>query len=82
MPPDIFPVGRHAKPGSGGVSRLSVDGDQATEARIPRTHPYRYSTDEGIDVGIDNETPVTPAYRERHNRFTGTIRQVTVARKQ
>jgi hypothetical protein len=66
------------QPGSGGISRLSVDGAQVGEARIPRTMPFAYSGDEGVDVGTDNETPVTEDYKEGNNKFTGQIHQVTV----
>jgi hypothetical protein len=66
------------RPGSGGTSRLSVDGAPAVEARVPRTMPFLYSADEGVDVGTDNETPVTAEYPEGRNRFTGRIHQVTV----
>jgi len=66
------------KPGSGGISRLSVDGQQVGEVRVPRTMPFAYSADEGVDVGTDNETPVTEDYKERDNKFTGKINKVTV----
>lgn len=89
--PQVLPPGRHTivyeftpetpKPGSAAVSRLSVNGRQVAEARIPRTMPYAYSGDEGVDVGRDDETPVTEDYAERDNRFTGTIHKVTVALK-
>jgi len=65
-------------PGSGGASRLLVDGQPPGEARVPRTMPFLYSADEGVDVGTDNETPVTDEYREGDNEFTGRIRKVTV----
>jgi arylsulfatase len=65
-------------PGSGGVSRLSVNGQRVGEARIPRTMPFFYSGDEGVDVGTDNETPVTDEYKQGNNRFTGRIHKVTV----
>jgi arylsulfatase len=65
-------------PGSGGVSRLRVDGAPVAETRVPRTMPFFYSSDEGVDVGTDNETPVTEEYQEGRNRFTGTIHKVTV----
>ncbi|MGH9262444.1 MAG: arylsulfatase, partial [Acidimicrobiales bacterium] len=65
-------------PGSGGVSRLFVDGQRVGEARVPRTMPFMFSGDEGVDVGTDNETPVTEEYREGDNRFTGRIIKVTV----
>ena len=65
-------------PGSGGLSRLSVDGTMVGEIRVPRTMPFVYSADEGVDVGTDNETPVTEEYKEGDNKFTGKIRQVVV----
>ena len=65
-------------PGSGGVGRLVVDGQRVGEARIPRTMPFIYSGDEGVDVGTDNETPVTEDYAEGNNRFTGRIVKVTI----
>ena len=65
-------------PGSGGLSRLSVDGTMVGETRVPRTMPFVYSADEGVDVGMDNETPVTDEYKEGDNKFTGKIRQVVV----
>ena len=40
--------------------------------------PFVFSGDEGVDVGVDNETPVTEEYREGNNRFTGRIHKVTV----
>jgi arylsulfatase len=86
--PQPLAPGRHAvqydfvydggKPGSGGVSRLSVDGKQVGEVRVPRTMPFAYSGDEGVDVGIDNETPVTNDYKQGDNKFTGRIHKVIV----
>ncbi|MFO0689445.1 MAG: arylsulfatase [Myxococcota bacterium] len=66
-------------PGSGGTSRLAVDGQSVGEVRVPKTMPFAYSADEGVDVGVDNETPVTEDYRARDNRFTGRIEQVTIS---
>jgi hypothetical protein len=37
-----------------------------------------FSADEGVDVGTDNETPVTEDYKEGANRFTGKIVKVTI----
>jgi arylsulfatase len=89
--PQALAPGRHTvryefaydggKPGSGGTSRLSVDGTPVGEAQVPRTMPFVYSADEGVDVGTDNETPVTDEYKAGDNRFTGTIHKVTVAVK-
>ena len=89
--PQPLAAGRHTihyefvydggKPGSGGVSRLTVDGKPSGEARVPKTMPFAYSGDEGVDVGVDLETPVTEDYRQGANRFNGRILKVTVERK-
>jgi len=55
-----------------------VDGKPAGEVRVPRTMPFAFSGDEGADIGMDNETPVTEAYKEGDNKFTGRILKVTV----
>jgi arylsulfatase A-like enzyme len=69
------------KPGGGGQSILSVDGQKVAQGKIPKTQPYAYSADEGVDVGMDNETPVSNDYKERDNKFTGTIKKITVDAK-
>ena len=66
------------KRGAGGQSILSVDGQKVAQGKIPKTQPYAYSGDEGVDVGMDNETPVSSDYKERDNKFTGTIKKITV----
>src|SRR5947208_15756796 len=66
------------KPGAGGQSILYVDSQRDSVGKIPKTQPYAYSGDEGVDVGMDNETPVSNDYKERDNKFTGTIKKVTV----
>jgi arylsulfatase len=68
-------------PGSGGTGRLSVDGASVGEVKVKKMMPFIYSADEGVDVGIDNETPVTGAYRQGENGFTGRILKVTVEAK-
>jgi arylsulfatase A-like enzyme len=67
------------KPGSGGKCILYVDGAKVAEGQIPKCEPFIYSADEGIDVGMDNETNVSRDYKERENKFTGKIKKVTVA---
>ena len=49
------------------------------EAPVARMMPFVYSADEGADVGLDGETPVTEEYAEGNNRFTGRILSVTVS---
>lgn len=67
------------KPGAGGTSILYVDGQKVGEAKIPKTQPFAFSADEGVDVGMDGETNVSDDYKEGDNTFTGKIQQVTVA---
>lgn len=67
-----------AKAGSGGTATLSVDGEKVAEGKIPKTEPYGFSADEGINVGADHETPVSEDYKEGDNKFTGKIKKVTV----
>jgi arylsulfatase len=65
-------------PGSGGTGTIFVNGQQVAQGRIDKTTPFLFSADETADVGVDEATPVTEAYQERHNKFTGTIEKVTV----
>jgi arylsulfatase len=67
------------KPGSGGMSQLSVDGKKVGEARVEHTMPFFYG--EAVDVGRDDETPVTEDYKSWGNEFTGHIEKVTVETK-
>jgi arylsulfatase A-like enzyme len=70
------------KPGTGGKSILSVDGEKVAEGRIPKTQPFVFSGDEGADVGMDGETNVSKDYQPGPpSAFTGTIIQVTVEQK-
>jgi len=66
------------KPGAGGKCILYVDDVKVAEGQIPKTQPFLYSGDEGVDVGTDNETNVTSDYKEGDNKFTGKIKKVTV----
>jgi len=66
------------KPGSGGKSIIYLDGQKAGEGHIPKTQPFLYSADEGVDVGMDNETAVSDDYKQGNNKFTGKIKKITV----
>jgi arylsulfatase len=68
-----------AKPGIGGKSILRIDGQVVAEGHIPRTQPFAFSGDEGVDVGSDNETMVSDDYKPGATDFTGVIVKVTVA---
>jgi arylsulfatase A-like enzyme len=67
------------KPGTGGKSILSVDGQKVAEGQIPKTQPFAFSADEGADVGIDGETNVSNDYKPgAPSAFTGKIVKVTI----
>jgi arylsulfatase A-like enzyme len=66
------------KPGTGGKCILYVDGAKVAEGQIPKTQPFIFSADEGVDVGMDNETTVSNDYKMHENKFTGKIKRVTV----
>ncbi|GMU57044.1 MAG: arylsulfatase [Candidatus Xenobia bacterium] len=65
--------------GKGGTATLSVNGKKVAEGRIPKTNAYVFSLDEGADVGMDEDTPVSESYQAgSDSRFTGSIRSITV----
>jgi arylsulfatase len=70
-----------SKPGAGGTSILTIDGKKVAEGHIPKTQPFMFSADEGVDVGLDAETNVSPDYQQNNNTFTGRIVRVTVEQK-
>ena len=41
-----------------------------------------FSLDDAADVGLDEGTAVTKAYKERNNKFTGKIHKVTIELKE
>lgn len=49
--------------------------------RIDRTQCCVFSADEGADVGADNDTPVTEAYKVPF-KFSGKIDKVTIELKE
>ena len=66
-------------PGKGGMASLSVNGKKVAEGRIAKTIPNVISTDEGADVGEDDDSPVTEDYVAGiKSRFTGKIDKVTL----
>jgi|WetSurSiteA1Bulk_404760.scaffolds.fasta_scaffold00203_5 arylsulfatase A-like enzyme len=68
--------------GKGGLASISVDGQQVVQGRIEQTQALTFGLDGTADVGTDEGTPVTEAYKEGDNRFTGTIGKVTIALKE
>jgi arylsulfatase len=65
--------------GKGGTATLSVNGTKVAEGRVDRTNAFLFSTDEGADVGMDEDTAVAEAHPAGlGSRFTGRIDRVTV----
>jgi arylsulfatase len=63
--------------GKGGMGTLFVNGKKVASARIDQTQCCAFSGDEGADVGSDEGTPVTEAYKVPF-KFTGKIDKVTI----
>lgn len=64
--------------GTAGTLTLYVDGKSAGSGRLGRTVAGWLSHTEGLDIGLDRITAVSPAYTVPGSAFTGTLRQVTV----
>jgi len=67
--------------GKGGTGTLYVNGQNVATGRIDRTQCCAFSADEGADVGADEGTPVTDAYKVPF-KFTGKIAKVTIDLKE
>lgn len=63
--------------GKGGMGTLFVNGKKVASGRIDQTQCCAFSGDEGADVGADEGTPVTEAYKAPF-KFTGKIDKVTI----
>jgi arylsulfatase A-like enzyme len=66
--------------GKGGMGALFVNGKNVAMGRIEKTQYAIFSADEGADVGADEGTPVTEAYKVPF-KFTGKIGKVTIELK-
>lgn len=64
--------------GKGGTGKILVNGKEVGEGKIEHTQAMVFSADEGADVGLDSETPVSDDYKEGDNRFTGKIDKVVI----
>jgi arylsulfatase A-like enzyme len=67
--------------GKGGTGTLFVNGKKVATGRIDHTQCCAFSADEGADVGADEGTPVTEAYKVPF-KFTGKITSVTIELKE
>jgi arylsulfatase len=65
--------------GTGGTSRLFINGKQQAEAKMEHSVPLRFASYEGMDIGTDNGLPVVPklGYAKLLPKyFKGTIEKV------
>ena len=62
----------------GGTVSLFTDGQKVGEGRVEMTHPFAYSADETVDVGMEAGSPVSPDYGPRGNAFSGEINWVEI----
>ena len=67
--------------GKGGAGTILFNGKAIATGRIDHTQCCIFSADEGADVGADEGTPVTEAYKVPF-KFTGTINSVIVEQKE
>jgi hypothetical protein len=64
--------------GKGGNVTISANGKQVGSGRVERTNANIFSADDAADVGVDEGTNVSSAYKQHDNRFTGKIEKVRV----
>jgi arylsulfatase A-like enzyme len=64
--------------GKGGTVTISINGKPVGSGRVDATNANIFSADDAADVGIDEGTNVSSAYRQHDNRFTGRIQKVRV----
>ena len=64
--------------GKGGTSTISINGKKVGSGRVERTNANIFSADDAADVGVDEGTNVSSAYKQHENKFTGRIEKVLV----
>ena len=64
--------------GKGATVTLSINGRRVGSGRVESTNANVFSADDAADVGVDEGTNVSSAYRQHGNRFTGRIDKVQV----
>ena len=61
--------------GKGGAVSISANGKEVAKGRVERTVPFRFSTEETLDIGEDTGTPVDLSY-DAPGVFTGKLEKV------
>lgn len=63
----------------GGDVTINIDGDQVAQGRVEKVVPFRFSTTETFDIGMDLGSTVSSSYYDKAPyAFTGTIDKVVV----
>lgn len=84
-----IPAGKHSivyhfvpddskKLGSGGKGILYVDNVQVGEVQTTKNPFAVFAFDDGLGVGVDEDTNVSLDYKEEDNKFTGKIEKVVI----
>jgi arylsulfatase len=64
--------------GKGGTVTLSVNGKKVGSGRVERTEANIFSADDNADVGMDEGTNVSSAYKQHGNKFNGKIDKIKI----
>ena len=64
--------------GKGGTTTLYVNDKKVGSGRVENTNANIFSADDAADVGVDEGTNVSSAYKQHENKFTGRIEKVRV----
>jgi arylsulfatase A-like enzyme len=64
--------------GKGGTASVLVNGKKTGSGRVGQTNPNFFSADDAADVGVDEGTNVSSAYKQRDNKFSAKIEKVRV----
>ena len=64
--------------GKGGTATLFINGKKVGSGRVEHTNANIFSADDAADVGVDEGTNVSSAYKQHGNKFTGKIMKVKV----
>ena len=67
--------------GKGGTATLYVNDKKVGSGRVEHTNPNVFSADDAADVGVDEGTNVSSAYKQHKNTFTGKIEKVRIDTK-
>ena len=67
--------------GKGGKATLYINGKAVGSGRVEQTNANIFSADDAADVGVDEGTNVSSAYKQYGNKFTGKIEKVRIDTK-